>query len=109
MLSAFGTLLPIALAVAVSSVPITLTILILLSPKRNRLAIPFLIGWVVGMAVVVVVSALRGQRPPDQVDSHVSEGDRHRRDHRRGWSSHHCPPCVAPGGERVRSPSEQVA
>jgi Sap, sulfolipid-1-addressing protein len=58
MLSAFGTLLPIALAAAVSSVPITLTILILLSPKRNRLAIPFLIGWVVGMAVVVGLSAL---------------------------------------------------
>jgi len=58
MLSAFGTLLPIALAVAVSSVPITLTILILLSPKRNRVAIPFLIGWVVGMAVVVVIFAL---------------------------------------------------
>ena len=58
MLSAFGTLLPIALAAAVSSVPITLTILILLSPKRNRVAIPFLIGWVVGMAVVVGLSAL---------------------------------------------------
>jgi len=57
-LTAFGTLLPIALAAAVSSVPITLTILILLSPKRNRLAIPFLIGWVVGMAVVVGLSAL---------------------------------------------------
>ena len=50
--------MPIALAAAVSSVPITLTILILLSPKRNRLAIPFLIGWVVGMAVVVGLSAL---------------------------------------------------
>ena len=57
-MTAFGTLLPIALAAAVSSVPITLTILILLSPKRNRLAIPFLIGWVVGMAVVVGLSAL---------------------------------------------------
>ena len=57
-MTAFGQLLPIALAAAVSSVPITLTILILLSPKRNRLAIPFLIGWVVGMAVVVGLSAL---------------------------------------------------
>ena len=64
MLSAFGTLLPIALAVAVSSVPITLTILILLSPKRNRLAIPFLIGWVVGMAVVVVVSSIGANALP---------------------------------------------
>ncbi len=64
MLSALGQLLPIAVAVAVSSVPITATILILLSPKRNRSAIPFLIGWVVGMAAVVVVAATRGQRPP---------------------------------------------
>ena len=64
MLAAFGTLLPIALAVAVSSVPITLTILILLSPKRNRLAIPFLIGWVVGMAVVVVVSSIGANALP---------------------------------------------
>jgi Sap, sulfolipid-1-addressing protein len=64
MLSALGQLLPIALAVAVSSVPITLTILILLSPKRNRVAIPFLIGWVVGMAVVVVISALGANALP---------------------------------------------
>ena len=56
MLSALGQLLPIAVAVALSSVPITATILILLSPKRNRSAIPFLIGWVVGMAAVVVVA-----------------------------------------------------
>ena len=58
MLSALGPLLPIAVAVAVSSVPIMATILILLSPKRNRSAIPFLIGWLVGMAAVVVVAAL---------------------------------------------------
>ncbi len=64
MLSAFGQLLPIALAAAVSSVPITLTILILLSPKRNRVAIPFLIGWVVGMAAVVVVASVGANALP---------------------------------------------
>ncbi|HWH99398.1 MAG TPA: GAP family protein [Propionibacteriaceae bacterium] len=64
MLSAFGQLLPIALAAAVSSVPITLTILILLSPKRSRVAIPFLIGWVAGMAVVVVLSSLGASALP---------------------------------------------
>jgi Sap, sulfolipid-1-addressing protein len=57
MLSALGQLLPIAIAVAVSSFPIMVTILILLSPRRNRVAIPFLIGWVVGMAGVVIVAA----------------------------------------------------
>lgn len=64
MLSALGALLPIALAVALSSVPITATILILLSPKRNRSAIPFLIGWLVGLAGVVVVAAIGGNALP---------------------------------------------
>ena len=64
MLSALGELLPIAVAVAVSSVPIMATILILLSPKRNQSAIPFLIGWVVGMAAVVVVAAVGANALP---------------------------------------------
>jgi hypothetical protein len=57
MLSALGELLPIAVALAVSSVPIMATILILLSPKRNHSAVPFLVGWVAGMAGVVIVAA----------------------------------------------------
>lgn len=55
MLAALGHLLPIALAAALSTVPITATVLILLSPKRSQSAVPFLVGWVVGMAVVVLV------------------------------------------------------
>jgi hypothetical protein len=58
MLPSLAQLLPIAVAVALSSVPITATILILLSPKRKYSAIPFLIGWVVGMAGVVVVAVV---------------------------------------------------
>ena len=64
MLSALGPLLPIAVAVAVSTVPIMATILILLSPKRNQSAIPFLIGWVVGMAVVLVIAAIGANALP---------------------------------------------
>jgi hypothetical protein len=64
MLSALGPLLPIAVAVAVSTVPIMATILILLSPKRNQSAIPFLIGWVVGMAAVVVIAAFGANALP---------------------------------------------
>ncbi|MGO4103755.1 GAP family protein [Leifsonia sp. YAF41] len=52
MLQAVGHILPIAVAVALSSVPITVIILILLSPNRNRSAIPFLIGWLIGLAGV---------------------------------------------------------
>jgi hypothetical protein len=58
MWQALGGLLPIAVAVAFSSVPITVTILILLSPNRNRAALPFLVGWVIGVAAVVVLSTL---------------------------------------------------
>src|ERR1700712_3213861 len=55
MLQALGHILPIAVAAAISSVPITAAILILLSPKRNSAALPFLIGWVFGMALVVTL------------------------------------------------------
>ena len=58
MWQALGGLLPIAVAVAFSSVPITMTILILLSPNRNRAALPFLVGWVIGVAAVIVLSTL---------------------------------------------------
>ena len=64
MLQAIGHLLPIAVAVALSSVPIMATILILLSPNKNRSSIPFLIGWVVGIAAVVTVFTLIAQALP---------------------------------------------
>ncbi|MDQ0893404.1 GAP family protein [Agromyces ramosus] len=64
MLSAIGQLLPLALAVAISSVPIMATILILLSPRRRQSAVPFLIGWVLGILVVVSLSALFAQVVP---------------------------------------------
>lgn len=58
MLQAIGQTLPLALAAAISSVPITAMILILLSPKRSQSAVPFLVGWVLGMAAVVSLGAL---------------------------------------------------
>jgi threonine/homoserine/homoserine lactone efflux protein len=65
MWQALGGLLPIAVAVAISSVPITATILILLSPNRNRTALPFLIGWVTGVAAVIILSALGASTLPE--------------------------------------------
>jgi hypothetical protein len=64
MLPAIGQLLPIAVAVAISSVPMMATILILLSPKRAQSAVPFLIGWVLGILVVVSLSTLFAQVVP---------------------------------------------
>jgi hypothetical protein len=65
MWQALGGLIPIAVAVAVSSVPITVTILILLSPNRNRAALPFLVGWVAGVAAVIILSALGASALPE--------------------------------------------
>ncbi|HEY5848978.1 MAG TPA: GAP family protein [Microlunatus sp.] len=64
MLSVLGHLLPIAVAAALSSIPITATIGILLSPNRERSALPFLIGWVLGMAVVVTAGVLSARILP---------------------------------------------
>jgi hypothetical protein len=58
MWAALGEILPIAVAVAFSSVPIMVTILILLSPNSRPLSITFLIGWVLGLALVMLAFTL---------------------------------------------------
>lgn len=75
LVQAIGQILPIALAVALSTLPILLTVLILLSPTRSKSALPYLIGWVLGILLVVVaftfaaqfVPAARSPRRPDTV------------------------------------------
>jgi threonine/homoserine/homoserine lactone efflux protein len=53
-----GDLLPVALGVAISPVPIIAVILMLLAPHAKAASIAFLAGWVVGITVVVVVVTL---------------------------------------------------
>jgi hypothetical protein len=64
MLGVIGELLPIALAVALSSVPIMATVTILLSPTGARPALAFLISWVAGMFLVAGVFSLFLQTAP---------------------------------------------
>jgi Sap, sulfolipid-1-addressing protein len=64
MLQALGHLIPIAVAVALSSIPIMATILILLSPNKRRTSIPFLVGWVVGIAAVATLFTIIAQALP---------------------------------------------
>lgn len=64
MLEGIVHILPIAIAVALSSVPIMATIIILLSPKREQSSIPFLVGWVLGIALVVIFFTLTAQFVP---------------------------------------------
>ena len=48
MLNVLANLLLVALAGAMSTVPVSLTIMILLSPSPRRSALPFLIGSLAG-------------------------------------------------------------
>ena len=65
-------LIPIALAAALSSVPITATIFVLLSERRGVIALPFLFGWVLGTAAALTLATLAAQAIPGrprQLDS----------------------------------------
>jgi hypothetical protein len=64
VLAAIGLLLPIAIAMAISIVPIMATVVLLLAPNRDRTAVPFLIGWVGGLMLVVTLCTLGAQLVP---------------------------------------------
>lgn len=50
-----GEILPFALAVAISPVPIIAVILMLLAPRAGATSVGFLAGWVLGVTVAMVV------------------------------------------------------
>lgn len=62
-----GTILPNAVAIAISPVPIIAVILMLMSPRPKQLGLAFLTGWFVGVLVATtVVTLLAGVIPePD--------------------------------------------
>jgi threonine/homoserine/homoserine lactone efflux protein len=53
-----GQLLPLAVGVAISPVPIIAAILMLLGPRAGGTSIGFLVGWMVGIAVATTVFAV---------------------------------------------------
>ena len=53
-----GDLLPLAIGVAISPLPIIAVILMLLAPRAQRASFGFLVGWVIGIAAAVVVVLL---------------------------------------------------
>jgi hypothetical protein len=57
-------LIPVALAAALSTVPITATLFILLSDRRRTTALPFLSGWVIGTAAALVLATVAAQALP---------------------------------------------
>ncbi len=53
MVPVIGEILPLALGVAISPIPIIAAILMLLSPKARVTSVGFLLGWVLGIVVAV--------------------------------------------------------
>ncbi|MDE0545203.1 GAP family protein [Microbacterium sp. C7(2022)] len=53
-----GDILPVALGVAVSPIPIIAAILMLLSPKARVTSVGFLLGWVVGIVLASTIFTL---------------------------------------------------
>ena len=61
-----GDILPLALGIAISPIPIIAAILMLLSPKAKGTSVGFLLGWVLGIVVAVVVFTLLASVIPEQ-------------------------------------------
>jgi threonine/homoserine/homoserine lactone efflux protein len=53
-----GEILPLALGVAISPIPVIAAILMLLSPRAKVTSVGFLLGWLVGIIVAVTVFTL---------------------------------------------------
>ena len=63
-------LLPLALAAALSTIPVTAAIFILLSDGRRRSGLAFLTGTLLGTLVVVVLATLASQALPGRTRQH---------------------------------------
>jgi threonine/homoserine/homoserine lactone efflux protein len=70
--SAIGDVLPLAVGIAISPIPVIAAILMLLSPDARSSGVGFLIGWVLGIVVTVVVFMLLASLIPEK-DPHASE------------------------------------
>lgn len=55
MSEVIGEILPLAVGIAISPIPIIAAILMLLSPRAKRTSVGFLIGWLAGIVVAVVL------------------------------------------------------
>jgi hypothetical protein len=56
MAEAIGQVLPFAIGVAISPLPIIAVILVLFSERARTNALAFVTGWIVGVTAVVVVA-----------------------------------------------------
>jgi hypothetical protein len=71
---AIGDILPLAIGVAISPVPIIAVILMLFSKKAKGNSLAFLVGWVLGLAIVGVIVLLLGNTADIGTSSGPSKG-----------------------------------
>jgi threonine/homoserine/homoserine lactone efflux protein len=67
--SVIGEILPLAVGIAISPVPIIAVILMLLSPKAKGASVGFLFGWIAGIVVAIVVLTLLSSVLPARDES----------------------------------------
>ena len=65
MLATIGQLLPVGLAAALSTVPVTVLLVIMMSPRRRTAAVPFALGCLVGTLLVVLAASVAAQFLPE--------------------------------------------
>ena len=65
MLNTIGQLLPVGIAAALSTVPVTVLLVIMMSPRRKVAAVPFALGCVIGTLIIVLVASLAAQFLPE--------------------------------------------
>lgn len=65
MLATIGQLLPVGLAAALSSVPVTVLLVIMMSPRRRVAAVPFALGCLLGTLIIVLAASLAAQFLPE--------------------------------------------
>jgi threonine/homoserine/homoserine lactone efflux protein len=63
--SVIGEILPLAIGIAISPIPIIAAILMLLSPKAKGTSVGFMLGWIIGILVSVTVFTLLSVVPRD--------------------------------------------
>ena len=64
--SVIGEILPLAVGIAISPIPIIAAILMLLSPKAKTTSVGFLLGWLAGIVIAIVLFTLLSSVLPQQ-------------------------------------------
>jgi threonine/homoserine/homoserine lactone efflux protein len=74
MADTFGDILPLAIGIAISPVPIIAVILMLFSNRARSNGPAFLVGWVFGIAAVTIIVLLLADAGDVATDSGVADG-----------------------------------